>query len=871
MKVNSILFALLFVLYLIKPVLLVAQPSVKENQITYFLPAQNYNPSILDPADYFGFAPGEWHLSFNQVSQYLKYLAEKSDRVLLQEYARSHEQRILFQLLISHPDNLNRLADIQRSHVELSLPDKAGAVDLSDLPAVIQLAYTVHGNEQSGMHAAVYMAYYLSAVQDPSVDLILRSTLVLLDPCMNPDGADRFSTWVNSKKGKNVNTDPASSEFNEPWPGSRGNHYWFDLNRDWIAAIHPESRGRIRQFHTWYPNVVCDFHEMNSNDTYFFQPGIPERTNPLTPIKNQQLTAAIAKYHAVALDDIGSLYYTKENFDDFFYGKGSTYPDIFGSVGILFEQASSRGHAQSTHRGVLTFPFTIRNQIKTSISSLKAASDMRMELLEYKRQFFADAIEAAKAENHRGWMCHFNQDMTRSAKFLEMLELHQIQVYATNKKLEVQGKSFPEGSFYIPIQQKTYRLIKSIFDTQTTFSDSIFYDISAWNKLMAFGAVYAIVPKDKGIANEEIGKIELADLVRKPQAVPFSGIGYILPWDDFAVAAVLNEMLKQGIQVQAFSESCELKTKVKTYTTQAGDLFIPARQGALYEEQINQLMQTITNQHGLRVHAIESGLAVKGKDLGSSTVRLLKPMRPVVLTGSGIAGTDAGEIWYHLDHYLNLSPTQLDPASNWSKANWSDYSHCFITGNPQMQENQIQDLRNWQKNGGIIIAYGQGLTWVKTNKFSFHSDTTLIGRGNDQQQYLPYDQMNKTRAAKQINGAIFKIQIDPSHPLFYGFTEKEVPVFVRGTSFIKTNQNKQASPAWFTKDFLLSGYIPNALGNSPENLPAVAVSSQGAGKTVCLQFNPLYRAQWAGTARIINNALFFGALIQSQTTLQQGE
>jgi hypothetical protein len=220
------------------------------------------------------------------------------------------------------------------------------------------------------------MVYYLAAAEGKNIDDLLNNTVILLDPCLNPDGLHRFAGWVNSQKSKTQVTDSNDREFSEGWPSIRFNQYWFDMNRDWLPIQHPESQARIKIFQSWMPNVLGDFHEMGTNATYFFQPGIQSRTHPLTPKMNQQLTKAIAKYHAKALDKIGSLYYSEESFDDFYFGKGSTYPDINGAIGILFEQASSRGHAQESVNGIVTFPFTIRpvGLSETTIVDILSAS-----------------------------------------------------------------------------------------------------------------------------------------------------------------------------------------------------------------------------------------------------------------------------------------------------------------------------------------------------------------------------------------------------------------------------------------------------------------------------------------------------------------
>ena len=308
--------------------------------------------------------------------------------VEIEEYARSHENRPLLTLQISSAENILNLKQIRAEHLKLSDNTQSSDMDLTDLPLVVYLGYSIHGNEPSGSNAALLVAYYLAAAENDEVKQWLDKTIIVLDPSYNPDGLNRFATWVNSRRSKNLVSDPNNTEQNEPWPRARTNHYWFDLNRDWLPLQNPESQGRVSHFHKWKPNVLTDHHEMGTNGTYFFQPGIPSRNNPLTPKNNFELTKRIAAYHTSALDEIGSLYYTEESFDDFYIGKGSSYPDVNGCIGILFEQASSRSHAQNSSNGMLTFPFAIRNHFTTSLSTLDASNEMRIELLEHQRQFY---------------------------------------------------------------------------------------------------------------------------------------------------------------------------------------------------------------------------------------------------------------------------------------------------------------------------------------------------------------------------------------------------------------------------------------------------------------------------------------------------
>ena len=291
--------------------------AAQKQPITYYLPDIAYDPAIPTPEAYFGWQVGEWHLSHDQQLAYMRTLDALSPRITLTEYARTHEQRPLIYLTITAEANHSRLEELRQLHLQLNDPEQGARADLGKVPLVLYQGFTIHGNEPSGANAAVLVAYYLAAGQSPEVKQILDQTIILFDPCLNPDGMQRFSTWANIHKNLNLTSNPADREYNEAWPGGRTNHYWFDLNRDWLPLQQPESRGRIRTFQAWRPNVLTDHHEMGTNATFFFMPGEPSRVHPLTPGVNQQLTGRIAEYHAAALDKVGSLYYTREGFDDF--------------------------------------------------------------------------------------------------------------------------------------------------------------------------------------------------------------------------------------------------------------------------------------------------------------------------------------------------------------------------------------------------------------------------------------------------------------------------------------------------------------------------------------------------------------------------
>lgn len=851
-----------FFLLLIMGFGLSAQPLT----LNYYLPAINYDPAVENPKDFLGYVPGEWHYSHDQVVYYGKQLAQNSPRVVYKEYARSHENRPLFHLIITHPDNMNRLEQIKQAHQDMTYADKK--VDLSNLPAIINLGYNVHGNEQSSVGAAVLIAYYLAAGQSPYLDSLLRNTVVLIDPCLNPDGMNRFSTWVNSHKSKNLVSNPASREFNEPWPGSRTNHYWFDLNRDWLPVVHPESRGRIKAYQEWLPNIVCDYHEMGTNSTYFFQPGVPDRNNPLTPQRTFELTEQIARYHAKYLDELGSLYYSREDFDDFYYGKGSTYPDVNGAIGILFEQASSRGHLQDSKFGPLSYPFTIRNQVYTSFSSLEAAFRMREELLVWKRTFYTSALKDAANHPVKAYVFDAQGDFNKAMQFLDVLGHHNIDVFQTNEVTKASGMEFPRGSFIVPLDQRHHRLIRGIFDTTTEFQDSLFYDVSSWTLPLGMNLKYAPISTAGEVSKIKGGLFELNNVALRPEPVPDAGYAYAMDWNDYFTPAALSLLLDENVQVQYTNKSFKSITNRGEKEFGAGSIIIPLQSQQISQTQLKNILQKIINTYGLPVYAIESGSASNGIDLGSPRIDMFKKPTIAILAGSGMYSNEVGEVWHLLDQKMNMKGIILD-VDQFNRANWSEITHLvMVSGNPSLSDGQVGKLKEWVQSGGTIIGLHRGNSWLKSKGFAFLESATNPEKEEEDNARKPYDLVSNDRGSRLISGAIFSTDIDRTHPLFYGYESDQLPVFRRGTDFYKPSKNAYATPAIYSEKALLSGYVHHSLKDQLSGHAAVVVSGVGSGKVISILDNPLFRGYWTGTHKLFMNAIFFGPNI-SWATVQR--
>lgn len=835
----------------------------QENALLYYyLPDEPVNPAISTPASFLGYDPGEWHLTHDQLVFYMKKLAEESDRVLFQEYARSHEGRPLFQLVISSSENINKIEQIRTEHLRLADPSLSSKVEIKNLPSVVSLNYTIHGNEPSGVNASVYVAYYLAASVGKYVDSLLKDVVVLIDPCLNPDGMQRFANWVNAHKGQQLVSDPASRELNEPWPGSRSNHYWFDLNRDYLPLVHPESRGRVRRFHEWLPNIYCDYHEMGTNSTYFFQPGVPDRTNPLTPLKNQELTEKVATYHASFLDKIGSLYYSREDFDDFYYGKGSTYPDIHGSIGILFEQASSRGHLQDSRNGKVSFPFTIRNQITTSLSSLRAGFDLREELLDWKRNYFKEALDEAARHPVKAYVFKPDNDASRSAMFLDLLINHQINVYQLASNVRSGNKSFSGESYIVPMDQKQHRLIRTLFDTTTVFKDSLFYDISSWTFSLGMNVDFAPLSSSQYSASLKGALLDMSEVQRRPEKVLSAKFAYIIENEDMFSASVFYYLLQKGLGLRLITEPVTIMTQQGKKRFGPGSVIISAVQQSAGNAALDHL-QYVVNKWGIRVWSADSGKALEGVDLGSPSVQNMRFPKMLILTGSGASSQEAGEIWHTLDKRLGMEVTLLD-VQQFDRLNWNAYTHAFITGAPSLNETQVQKLKGWIQDGGIIIATGRANNWLKTQKLAFLEDPSP--EKEEAISRIQYADYASSQGASRLSGAILEMEIDTTHPLFFGYKQKTIPVFHSGSQLYEATRNPLATPGYYSKKAILSGYVPRQLRDKIAGKAVVVVSGHGSGKVISLMDNPVFRGYWTATFRLFTNSIFNASAIMNSAT-----
>ena len=828
------------------------------------------NASIPKPEEVTGVRVGERHWYHYEIVNYLDALAEASPRmVALGEHARSYGGRPLVSYALSTSENLARLDEIKRARSAIIDPE--ADVDLTTQPAVLHMMYSIHGNEPSGANATPLVAYYLNAVLDDALLAQLEDVVIIFNPMLNPDGLDRFAYWSNAHRGVNPSFDSNDREHVQSVPNGRTNYYWFDLNRDWLPHQHPESRGRLALFHEWKPNVQLDFHEQGSNSNFFFMPGKPERTNPLTPKINQLLTAKIGEYHAAAFDAEGVRYFTEEGYDDFFMGKGSTYPDLFGTVGILFEQPSSRGAGQSTLNGKLTFPFSISNQFRASLSSVKATAELKDELLDYQRNFYA------KQKRSRGhYLASAEGDSTRLQEFVRILKGHQIEVETLVNDVTAEGQLFKAGqAIAISLDQPQATYLETLWRAQLEFEENVFYDVSTWTLPWAFNLSHTREPvrnaKTKALAPSEAG--EASALARSP-------IGYLVDWRDANSPALLYDLLEAGANVRvAKAPFTALTTNEGAVNFGYGTLFVaPELQESIPEAALSLLNEAVSR--GLRIYPAASSYTPEGIDLGSRDFDVLSLPNVVLVTGPGTSAYGTGEIWHLLDTRVDMPITMVD-SHNLKRLELDRYTHVIMT-TPLRAPGAAAQLDAFVKSGGVLWLQGastvawaadEGLTEATWRETPAQRQAAELKRARNNKaspeiqgallpERKPFSTASDEYAFTLVRGAILQGDLDTSHPLGYGYTSSELAVFRTTNRFMNPSSNAYSSPVVYTDSPLLSGYMSDENRTLVANSAGLVVDERGQGAVVLSLDSPTFRAFWWGTQRLLVNGIFFGDLLE---------
>ena len=867
------------------------QQSAAQN--SYFFPkATQLDTKIPTPEAFLGYPIGSYLTRHDQVVAYFRQLEKVSDRVHVESIGKTYEQREQVIVTITSAANYQKLEQIRQEH--LSQIDPAKPVLGNSAPIIINLGYGVHGNETSSTETSLLTGYFLAASNDAETQKWLSESVIFIDPSLNPDGRDRAANWLNAYHSFPPVGDPADKEHQEGWPGGRTNHFFTDLNRDWLNLVQVESRNRLTFFHKWYPNVQIDFHEQGTNATYYFEPTPKSHESPIIPQFLYDYQVTLAKYHAKALDDIGSFYFTKENYDNLSPIYGSTYPKFFGSVAATFEQARSLGIVQESTNGPLTFAFTIRNHLATSFSTIKGAVAEKAGLFKVQKDFFKYALEQGQKNPAKGFVFGDKNDQNLTQKFLGLLLQHHVEVYELADNLSQDGKTFEKNNSYIvPSAQANFLIVHSVFE-ENALKDSIFYDNTGWSIIHAYGLKYA---KLNG-AFSKGAIVKNLPIASKSLNIEKGAYAYLINSSDYNYTKALYQLQLKNILVKTAFKSFVANTSSGKKTYLPGALVIPVVGQTVSADSLLASLNNVAKSANIEITPVSSGFSAEGIDLGSSNVKAVRKPEVALAFGQGVTSSEAGQVWFLLNQQLDLPVTKLDLQS-FARTSLNRYNVLVLPGGnySSWDKATVDKIKSWVNDGGTLITFQTATQWAvqqeivkeklsQTETSSRRGDLPPVNfsaekpgddskkdqpkaTGNNAGVKLPkptserldYSRQEDVEGSKRINGAIFVSDLDISHPIAFGVNSRKLFINKNGSTLLLPSANKYATVAQYTAKPLINGYSSKINTAKVANSAAIIATGIGNGEVILFADDPTYRGYWLGTARLFLNAVFFGNLI----------
>lgn len=796
---------------------------------------------LKSPSEFLGYAPGSRFTRHHRVIAYYRHLAEAApDRVKLQTYGATHEHRELIMCYISAPENISGLETIRKAHLESVRGNN------NNDKAIVWMSYNVHGNESVSTEASMQTAYDLLTQKQQW----LENTIVIIDPCVNPDGRDRYVNWYNQFANSPNNIDPDSKEHHEPWLNGRPNHYMFDLNRDWAWLTQKESRQRIKVFNQWLPHVHVDFHEQSINAPYYFAPGAEPLHEVITDWQ-KEFQATIGKNHARYFDANGWFYFTKEVFDLLYPSYGDTYPMYNGSIGMTYEQGGSgrAGLGVLTVTGdTLTLKDRLDHHYTTGISTVEIASRNAEKLNEEFRKFYTK-----KDFKYKNYVMSGNPDHTKA--LTRLLDKHRI-TYRFARQATVKGYHYAtgeqgslktsEGDLVIPTNQIKGTLVQVLFEPTTQLNDSLTYDITAWALPYAYG-LQAVATRTETIPllDEEQPAKDTLSVVPDPEAY-----AYISDWNSMKDARFLTALMNAGIRVRYSEKPFSVAGK----EFKRGSLIITRGDNSAHKGFVQQLSD-ITEQYEKEITATSTGYVNQGRDFGSSSVKMIPEVKAGLLSGKPTSTLNVGEIWHFFEQQLQYPVTLLD-TDYFNFSRLSGYDVLILPEGSYgefLNEEKKDRLKNWVKNGGKLIVIGNALHALKDDKdFGLkekQQDTTSLKKNT-----TPYTTWEREKLKDNITGAIYKVKVDRTHPLAFGYPDTYFSLKRGNNAFQLLDEGNVAYLG--DRGDPISGFAGSEARKKIANTLVYGVHRHGKGNVIYMVDNPLFRGFWENGKLFFVNALF---------------
>ncbi|MDZ7778441.1 MAG: M14 family zinc carboxypeptidase [Gemmatimonadota bacterium] len=850
-------------------VLLSAPVAAAAQAPTGFMPdGIDYDPGIVTPAEAFGHELGERPTRYGQLVSYFEHIAGSSDRVAIDTLGHSVEGRPIVRLTVTDPSNHARLDEIRARHLAATTPDASGTD--ADLPVVVWLGFGVHGAEAAGLEASAPLIHHLAAGRGEEIERVLSNSVLLVVAALNPDGHARRIDHSLSFTSRTVvrNGDHAGHDL---WTRQRANHYGFDLNRQWLLLAQQEARVWVPAWHEWKPHFSTDFHEMGTTSvrpsTYFFSPGDPVRTNRLTPEPVRPLLDRISEYHEAALDDRGTLYFTDEVYNSFYPGSGSSYPNLNGSLGSLFEVGTAHLIELDTPLGLWSLAENIDVHFRSTLTSIAAAVDLKDELRSYRGSFREIVLEQARQDD-RGGFVFASPDKARLARFVELLETHEIEVRGLARDLTLDGVEYRAGdALVVPLEQEAYLVVRTLFDRVTDFEAPSFSDATAWTLPLTFGLDHAVVPQ--GQMSPELLAARPDPVRPAPPTPDRASYGYAFSWTDHYAPRALFRVLDAGLIAQAAMVPVTIETTRGAVELERGSVFVPLGRQESSAEDIHALMTRLAAEDGIEVHAVASGNTLdEGANFGNAgAFGTLRRPEVLLLFEGGVQRFDMGHVWHLLDAQMGM-PVVLKQKDRIGEIDWSAYTHIILPGGRDVGLSEAATVRldQWiREEGGTFIALRQGAEWAQE---------ALLGRAPITERTIAlepgerfdYEELRLRQSEDVVSGAIFSSDLDVSHPLGFGFHRRTLPSH-RDTSIrLVTPENPVATVARYHDEPLLAGYASERRQREIGGSPMLVAERLGAGSVVLMTDNPNFRGVYLGTNKLLMNGLFFSALFNAPSS-----
>ena len=826
-----------------------------------FAPVSSFSQEAPEsPSTFLGYELGTQFTPHYRVMDYFEHVASRSSQVELVHYGSTYEGRPLVTAYVASEENMARLEAIRTANLGLA-GLHSNESTLESMPAIVWLGYNVHGNESVSTEAALKTLHALVDPTNTQAQSWLSNTVVIMDPCMNPDGRDRYVSWYNRSVGRFPDLDGIAREHNEPWPGGRSNHYYFDLNRDWSWITQKEVQARVAHYNTWMPHVHVDFHEQGVNNPYYFAPAAEPYHEAITPWQ-REFQYTIGKNHAKYFDEAGWLYFTRQVFDLLYPGYGDTWPTYNGAIGMTYEQAGSgrAGLGILTLEGdTLTLTDRIEHHHITGLSTVEITSENHQQVVDQFQQFFETAQTNPRGD-FKGYVIKGPVHQDRLKTLLHYFDAQGIEYGMAQSNQNLQGYSYNEGTntrfsveqgdIVLSAFQPRSTLLRVLFDPDPVLSDSLTYDITSWALPYIFGLNAYATPSRITVSTDVP---QAQPLVLPDEERPYA---YLSRWESFEDASFLADLLRQKVRAR-YAE--------KTFTLdgiafEPGTLIITRAGNEHLAERFDAIIRETASRHQQPLHAANTGFVEQGSDFGSGDVHFLEPPRVAFLTGERMSAYRSGEIWHFLDQQLGYPSTIINARS----LRINELSEIDVLILPPgsygtlLTQSTLNDLKSWIRDGGRLIAMGSAAAFL-TNREGFNLKEKNVDAKKDSVDHTSRTYANRDRIAitDNVSGAIYKVNLDTSHPLAFGYD----PTYFTLKRSDAVYAPLEGANEWNVGVLAPNGHRSGFVGAKSKTKLAsgllFGVQNMGRGDIVYMAESPLFRGFWYNGRLLVANAIFF--------------